>query len=61
MVGQLNTASQVQQPKLDAALDYDVLIVGAGQVSCFQHVAIHELTKFDRVACIRYTECANLV
>lgn len=33
MVGTLNTVCQAKQPKLDSSLDYDVIIVGAGQVS----------------------------
>jgi hypothetical protein len=33
MVGTLNTVNQAEQPKLDSSLDYDVIIVGAGQVS----------------------------
>lgn len=32
MVGTLNTVSQAKQPKLDSSLDYDVIVVGAGQV-----------------------------
>jgi hypothetical protein len=32
MVGQLHTIQQGQQAKLSPALDYDVLIIGAGQV-----------------------------
>lgn len=38
MVGPLNTAAQAQQPKLDQSLDYDVLIIGAGQVSCLENL-----------------------
>lgn len=37
MVGHVNV-NQVQQAKLDASLDYDVLIVGAGQVGRPQHL-----------------------
>ena len=33
MVGTLNTVHQAKQPKLDSSLDYDVIVVGAGQVS----------------------------
>lgn len=33
MVGQTTNGNHVQQPKRDLSLDYDVLIVGAGQVS----------------------------
>jgi len=32
MVGQLHTVQQSQQAKLSPSLDYDVLIIGAGQV-----------------------------
>lgn len=32
MVGQINGTAQGQQAKLDPSLDYDVLVVGAGQV-----------------------------
>jgi hypothetical protein len=34
MVGQINNDNQANQAKLDSSLDYDVFIVGAGQVSC---------------------------
>lgn len=40
MVGQLNGVTHSHQAKLDSSLEYDVLIVGAGQVSCFDYLDI---------------------
>lgn len=61
MVGHLNNVRQGQQAKLQDGLDYDVLIVGAGQVSCIQaNLQVSNLRKL-RVECTPYFECANLV
>lgn len=63
MVGTLNTIHQATQPKLDSSLDYDVIVVGAGQVNHlkFPTFGACKLTSHDRVACTHCIECANLV
>lgn len=64
MVGHLNSARQGQLAKLQPDLDYDVLIIGAGQVC---RLRIHETRTILkahtllRVECIHCLECANSV
>ncbi|KAJ4322634.1 hypothetical protein N0V94_002287 [Neodidymelliopsis sp. IMI 364377] len=42
MVGQFNNVNQANQAKLDSSLDYDVLIVGAGQSGMY---SLHRMRK----------------
>lgn len=59
MVGPINNMQQGQQAKLSLSLDYDVLIIGAGQVGNLPVIRRRQANGMYRVECILYIGCVN--